>query len=169
MLIGGGAWGEKLSKGLWWLCGALLLSKCVCARAPAFDWPGKDPLQYSATVGNWTRAMERTDSEINSFSYWAIMTWAMKRTVRYIYSPIELSWLTRGCYGAVYPLCRNMKLAVFPMPDLHSPYGFSGYHRVNFHSQVYSLNDPDNNRCKNADLKLAFQWRQDYHIHIYAY
>ena len=36
------------------------------------DQPGKNPLKYSATPGNWTQAMERTD----------------------IYSPTELSWLT---------------------------------------------------------------------------
>jgi len=35
---------------------------------------GKNPLKYTAPSGNWTRATERTDSEIHSFSHWAIMT-----------------------------------------------------------------------------------------------
>jgi len=38
------------------------------------DQPRKDPLKYSAMVGHWTRAIERTGSEIQSFSRWAIMT-----------------------------------------------------------------------------------------------
>jgi len=33
---------------------------------------GKNPLKYSAVVWNWTRARGRTDSEIHSFSHWAI-------------------------------------------------------------------------------------------------
>jgi len=38
--------------------------------------------------------LERTDSEIHSFSHWAIMAWAWRgQTVRYIHSPTELSWL----------------------------------------------------------------------------
>ena len=35
------------------------------------DRPGKNPLEYSAEVRNWTRATGRTDSEL---SHWAIMT-----------------------------------------------------------------------------------------------
>ena len=35
------------------------------------DQSGKNPLKYSAAVGNWTRATGRTDSEL---SHWAIMT-----------------------------------------------------------------------------------------------
>ena len=38
------------------------------------DQPGKNPLKYSAMARNWTRAMERTDSEIRSFSHWTTMT-----------------------------------------------------------------------------------------------
>jgi len=39
------------------------------------------------------QAMGRTDSEIHSFSHWAIMTLARRgQTVSYIHSPIELSW-----------------------------------------------------------------------------
>jgi len=36
-----------------------------------YDQPGRNPLEYSAVVGNWTRATGRTDSEL---SHWAIMT-----------------------------------------------------------------------------------------------
>jgi len=35
------------------------------------DQPEKNPLEYSAVVGNWTRATGRTDSELY---HWAIMT-----------------------------------------------------------------------------------------------
>jgi len=70
--------------------------------------------EKSTMVGDWTRATERTDSEILSFSHWAIMTqghgedrqWDTfilplsyhdpgprgGQTVGYIYSPTELSW-----------------------------------------------------------------------------
>ena len=44
------------------------------------DQPGKNPLKYSTVAGNWTRATGRTDSEIHSFSYWAIMTRTTGRT-----------------------------------------------------------------------------------------
>jgi len=43
------------------------------------DQPGKNPLKYSATAGNWTRDTGRTDSEIHSFFRWAIVTWVMER------------------------------------------------------------------------------------------
>jgi len=36
------------------------------------DQPENNPLKYSATVEDWTRAMKKTDSEIHSFSHWAI-------------------------------------------------------------------------------------------------
>jgi len=38
------------------------------------DQPGKDPRKYFVMAGNWMRVMERTDSEIHSFSHWTIMT-----------------------------------------------------------------------------------------------
>jgi len=41
---------------------------------------GKNPLKCSAVAGIWTRNTERTDSEIHSLSYWAIMTRATGRT-----------------------------------------------------------------------------------------
>ena len=37
------------------------------------DQAGRNPLKYSITVGDWTRATGRTDSEINVFPHWAIM------------------------------------------------------------------------------------------------
>ena len=47
---------------------------------------------HFSTELSWLWATERTDSEIHSFSLWAIMTRAMERTVRFIHSPTELSW-----------------------------------------------------------------------------
>jgi len=44
------------------------------------DQPVKNPLKYSTTAGNRTRATGKTDSEIHSLSHWAIMTQAMERT-----------------------------------------------------------------------------------------
>jgi len=42
------------------------------------DQSGKNPLKYSAVAGNWTQSIKKTDSEIHSFSHWAIVTdWAI--------------------------------------------------------------------------------------------
>jgi len=41
---------------------------------------------HSSTELSWTRSMERTDSEIHSFSHWAIMTWDTERTDSEIHS-----------------------------------------------------------------------------------
>ena len=42
---------------------------------PECDQPEKNSLEILRhDHGNWTRATERTDSEIHSFSHWAIMT-----------------------------------------------------------------------------------------------
>ena len=64
-------------------------------RLAECDQPGKNPLKYSAMAGNWTRATGRTDSEIHSFSHWAIMTYESWITY------IPLKWVTsRDTTGA---------------------------------------------------------------------
>jgi len=40
----------------------------------AYDQPGKNPLKYFATAGNWAPPTGSTDSEIHSFSHWAVVT-----------------------------------------------------------------------------------------------
>jgi len=50
------------------------------------DQPGKFRSEYSATAGNRPRATERTDSEIHSFSHWAIITRVTGRTDSEIHS-----------------------------------------------------------------------------------
>ena len=40
------------------------------------DQSRKNPLKESRVAGNWTRATGRIDSEIHSFSHWAIVYWA---------------------------------------------------------------------------------------------
>jgi len=57
---------------------------------------GRNPLKYSAMTGNWTRATGRTDSEIHSFSQWAIMTRAMERTDSEIHSFSHWAIMTRA-------------------------------------------------------------------------
>ena len=79
---------------------APLLTACLC------DQSGKNPLEFSATAGDWTGPQrgqtvrfihsptelswpgpwERTDCEIHSFSHWAIMTRATERTDSEIHS-----------------------------------------------------------------------------------
>jgi len=49
-------------------------------RLTECDQSGKNPLKYNTMAKNWTRATGRTDSEIHSFSHWAIMTRATGRT-----------------------------------------------------------------------------------------
>ena len=46
-------------------------------RLAECDQPGKNPLKYSATAGNWTGDTGRTDSEL---CHWAIMTRPTGRT-----------------------------------------------------------------------------------------
>ena len=83
------------------LCGAIegrlsqFFAMLTEAGLAECDQPGKSRLKYSAMAGNWTRATGRTDSEIHSFCHGAIMTrpWG-GMTVRFIYFPTELSWLT---------------------------------------------------------------------------
>jgi len=60
------------------------------------DQPGKNPLKYSVTTGNWTQAMERMDSEIRSFSDWAIMTRATEGTDSEIHSFSHWAIMTRA-------------------------------------------------------------------------
>jgi len=47
-------------------------------------------------AGNWTRATERTDSEIHSFSDWAIMTRTVERTDSEIHSFSDWAIMTRA-------------------------------------------------------------------------
>ena len=56
----------------------------------------KKSLKHSAMAGNWTRATERTDSEIYSFSYWAIMTRATGRTDSEMHSFSHRAIMTRA-------------------------------------------------------------------------
>ena len=74
------------------------------------DQPGKHALKHSTLAQNWTQseihsfshwaiitqALERTDSEIHSFSHWAIMTLALERTDREIHSFSHWAIITRA-------------------------------------------------------------------------
>jgi len=42
--------------------------------------PQKNPLKYSTMTRNWTRATGKTDSDVHSFSHWAIMTDGLEST-----------------------------------------------------------------------------------------
>jgi len=56
--------------------------------------PGREEDSEIFSFSHWaimTRATERTDGEIHSFSHWAIMTRATGRIVRFFHSPTELS------------------------------------------------------------------------------
>ena len=60
------------------------------------DKSGKNPFKFSSTAGNWTRATERTDREMHSFSHWAIMTRATERTDSEIHQFSHLAIMTRA-------------------------------------------------------------------------
>jgi len=61
------------------------------------SWPGSWRGQWDTFILrlSYHNPGRGEDSEIHSYSHWAIMTRAVERTVRYIHPPTELSWLTR--------------------------------------------------------------------------
>jgi len=124
------AFGEFPFTGAWWW--DLVCWKLHHGRV--LEWIMPAMIKCSAMIGSWTEATEKADSELHSFSYWVIMTWAMERTnsevhsfshwaimtqatersVRCIRSPTELSWPgpRRDQWDAFIPLLSYVSMAV---------------------------------------------------------